>query len=268
MSSMEGIEAGLEDSPTGIIAELKELGLLTGAEGVPEAGPTLTVPGSFESSQGADGGYLAIPTHLDQEEFFDELLSMDQEQRKEFERELFVMGFYNRSVDIDTITSSNTMMPDSLLAAERFFTWAATAGDGKTPWFQLSRETAEQMMLGGADDGSGGAGGGQGARVIQLQDSEGLTQGLRETYRRIVGKVPTQAEERAFVAAIHGQQRAQQNAIYEARAKAQSETMEVEGVDAGAQAEAFAREQRPLEAGGMEAVQQTDVLRSMTQRQP
>lgn len=227
--------------------------------------PELQVVGGYRTSPGADGGNVTQVEYVNEEQFFNQLLSMDIDERREFERNLFIMGFYPRNVDIESVMASGRMLPDSLKAAETFFSWAATVGDRNTSWQMLAAEGAAQVMGAGGDGGMGGGFGGGGSaedRVIQLGDDAGIAQTLRETYRNIVGKAPTQAEERAFVAAIHGMQRKQQNAIYDARARAQQDSLEIEGVDVGAQAEDFTRTNEPLEAGGMEAVRQTDALRN------
>lgn len=223
------------------------------------------IVGGYTTRPGPDGRHVTQVDYVNEEQFFNQLLSMDLDERREFERNLFVMGMYPRNVDLEQLMASPRMLPDSLKAAQNFFSWAAAVGDRNTSWQMLASEAASQIMgAGGGLDGMGGGGGGGAPqdRVIQLSDDVGLAQTIRETYRNIVGKAPTQAEERAFVAAIHGMQRKQQNALYDARANAQQDSLEFEGVDVGAQAEDFTRTNEPLEAGGMEAVRQTDAMRN------
>lgn len=217
-----------------------------------------TIAGPYESRPKPDGGYIAQPSQQTKSEFLSSLVGMDPETRREFERQLFVMGFYPGGTNFDAVQASSRAMPDTLVAAERFFAWASSVGDGRTPWDVLAQEASDEMV--GMNDAS--IGGRQGS-AIQLQDPVGIGALLERTYTQMVGKAPTDAEKRAFVATIHSMQRGQQKAINEARFGAQ---VEVTGVDVGAQAQEFAEQERPNEVGGQRAIQATNTLRNLTQR--
>ena len=249
-------EHGAQTGPPSIIEEA-----LANAPAIATA-PTQTreptIAGPYESRPKPDGGFIAQPQQQTKSEFLSALVGMSPEARREFERQLFVLGFYPSGTNFDAVQASSRAMPDTLVAAERFFGWAASVGDGRTPWDVLAQEAADEMVGAGAT-----ATGGRGGSAIQLSDPVGVGQVLDRTYQQLVGKAPTDAEKRAFVATIHSLQRGQQQALNEARFGAQVET---EGVDIGAQAAEFAETERAPEVGGQRAIQATNVLRNLTQR--
>lgn len=257
-------EHSAQQGPPPAVVGAREAGYASGASSLPAARNEPTISGGYRSSPKPDGGYIVNATRLTKNDFFQELMSLDPGERREFERELFIMGFYPGGTNIDAIAGASSVMPDTLVAAERFFNWAS-AINANEPWQVLSSQTADELA-GVAGPGEFGAGGS--ATVVNLSDPVGLGQVLDRTYKSVVGRAPSDADKRAFVAAMHQMQRSQQMSIATARAEAQSGAIDVEGVDVGAQAEAFTEQQAPVEAEAFQAVQQTDVLRNLTQRGP
>lgn len=203
-------------------------------------------------------------------QFFDlDPMAGAQEWIEELSVELYLAGYTSKD-PFELINSNGTPNGHFIAGMTNFLRDAAIlyrneSIDTSTTWQEVLELQAGQDGA-NVDPGAFG-GGGEGSPTFgRLSNTKDLTVRLEAAYQQIVGKAPTAAEKRAFVAAIHGQQKAKNYSEYEARKEAQGSLIVGENLpSAEAAAIQFAEENRPTEVGAKKVANAGEVLRRLVQ---
>ena len=237
-----------------------------GSSSSPSATVDLLNDPIIRNANSGNNDFLSVNDILGQ--FFDlDPMAGAQEWIEELAVELYLAGYTSKD-PFELINSNGTPNGQFIAGMTTFLRDAAIlykneSIDTSTTWREVLELQAGQDGA-NVDIGTFGDGGGDAPTFGRLSNTKDLTLRLESAYRQIVGKAPTTAEKRAFVAAIHGQQRARQQSQYNAQMNAQAELLiqeDLPSVDASAIQ--FAEENRPTEVGAKKIANAGEVLRSL-----
>lgn len=155
--------------------------------------------------------------------------------------DMFTVGVYD---DINDMFDENNNLNENYFTRSVQYAVGLAAGQAE---FGLGSDFLDVLLRNGdsspeelnavlqqAKEEAKGQGGG-GGRVINYIDPFALADAAKKASASVTGRMATPAEQQAFVKMVHGLQ-----------------ASGVSGISVGARAEAFAREQRPNEAGAMD----------------